>query len=80
MKGRVPVRAGGGQQAPLPRVELGLRDHQLNEFQWRTVDTGDYDGSPSVAILALVEELIDSVTVCERLDMGDGHLPPLVKY
>jgi len=39
-KGRVPIVAGDCQQALLPRVELGLRDHQLNEFQWRRENTG----------------------------------------
>ena len=35
MKGRATPLIGDGQQAPFPPVELGLRDHQLNEFQWR---------------------------------------------
>jgi len=72
-KGRAPSDVGDGQQAPLPRVELGLRYHQLNEFQWRRVDTTcEHDGSKSVVVLE--EEL---VTVYEGLDMGDGHLPLL---
>ena len=29
----------------------------------------------SDAMLVLVEELIDSVIVCQGLDMSDGHLP-----
>jgi len=33
MKGRVTPLIGDGQQASLPRVELGLRDHQLTEYQ-----------------------------------------------
>ena len=37
MKGRPSTVGGDGQQAPLPRVELGLRDHLLSEFQWRQV-------------------------------------------
>jgi len=69
--------AGYGQRAPLPRVELGLRDHHLTEFQWRRVDTGDHDGS--FAILVLEEDLI-AVAVCEGLDMGDGHLPLLAEH
>jgi len=32
MKGSEPTDVGDGQQALLPRVELGLRYHQLNEF------------------------------------------------
>ena len=40
MKVRPSILTGDGQQAPLPRVELGLRDHQLNEFQWRRAETG----------------------------------------
>ena len=76
MKGSEPIVDGDGRQAPLPRVELGLRDHQLIEFQWRRLRTGHHDDS--VAILALEEELIGRVTVCEELDMGDGHLPQLV--
>ena len=74
VKSREPSVAGDGQLAPLPRVELGLRDHQLNEFQWRRVDSGDRDGSPS-GELVLEEDLIGRVTVSERLDMGDGHRP-----
>ena len=73
MKGRSPVASSGGQQAPFPRVELGRRDHQLIEFQWRRVPTGAHDGSR--AILVLEEELIDHVTGCKGLDMGGGHLP-----
>ena len=44
MKGRVPTVGGDVRQAPLPRVELGLRDQQLIEFQWRRVATGAHDG------------------------------------
>jgi len=76
MKGSEPIVDGDGRQAPLPRVELGLRDHQLIEFLWSIVETGDHDGTPSVVVL--VEELIGRVTVCEGLDMGDSHLPLLV--
>ena len=78
MKGRVTPLIGDGQQASLPRVELGLRDHQLIELQWRGAVTGVYDGSD--AVLALEEELIGRVTFCEELDMGDGHLPRLVHH
>ena len=35
MKDRASPEVGVSQQAPLPRVELGLRQHQLNKFQWR---------------------------------------------
>ena len=78
VKSREPSVAGDGQLAPLPRVELGLRDHQLIELQWRGAVTGVYDGSD--AVLALEEELIGRVTFCEELDMGDGHLPRLVHH
>ena len=72
MKGRPPIVAGGdGQKAPLPRAELGLRDHHLNKFQWRRAGTGEHDGSD--AILVLEEELVARGTVCEGLDMGDDH-------
>jgi len=75
---RVTILTGGdGQQAPLPRVELSLVDHQLNEFQWCIVPTGSHYGS--VSVLVLEEELIDDVTVCEGLDVGDGHLQLLVQ-
>ena len=58
VKGRAPVvAAGDGQQAPLPRVDLSLRDHQLIEFQWRRAATGAHDSSES-SVLGLVEELI----------------------
>jgi len=50
-----------GQQAPLPRVELGLRYHQLKELQRHLVPTGLHGGS--VAILVLEEDLIVRVTV-----------------
>jgi len=43
----------------------------INEFQWRRVDASEHDGSGDV----LVEDLIDRVTVCKGLDMGDDHLP-----
>jgi len=58
MKGRHCIAVGHGQQAPLPRVELGRTscDHQLNEVQRRREATGPYDERPS---MALVEELID---------------------
>ena len=78
MKGRPSIAVGDGQQAPLPRVELGLRDHQLNEFQWRRAVTGDHNGSGSV--VALVEDLVDGVAVCEELDVGDGNLPLLFMH
>ena len=55
MKGRVPSAASDGQQAPLPRVELGIRDHHLNESQWRRAATGEHDGSHARMVLALVE-------------------------
>ena len=62
MKGRAPVAVGDGQQhAPLPRVELGLHDHQQSKFQWRRVDTGVYDGKACVAVAVMVEDLIDRV-------------------
>jgi len=76
VKDRAPYVAGDGQQAPLPRVELGLRDHQLNEFQWRQADTGVHDGSE--AMLVLEEDLICRVTVCAGLDVGDSRLPLLI--
>ena len=78
MMGRVTIGVGDGQQAPLPRVELGLRGHPLNEFQWRRVGTGAHNRSPSSDVL--VEDLIDHVIVCEGLDMSDGHLPLVVSH
>jgi len=51
MKGRVLLAVGDGQQAPLPRVELGFRDHQLDEFQWRPGATGDHDGSDAMVLV-----------------------------
>ena len=79
IKGCVPMAVGDGQQAPLPRVKLGLRDHQLDEFQWRPGTTGDRDGSDAIAPVedAMVEDLIDRVAVCEGMDMGDSPLPLL---
>ena len=71
MKGCEPsVIGGAGQQAPLPRVELDLRDHQMNEYQWRRAITGVYDSGPSGA--ALVEYLIDRVTVHEQYKESSG--------
>ena len=77
MKGRVPTVIGESQQAPLPRVELGLRYHQLNEFQWRRVDAGPHVGRASV--VALVEDLIDCTNAVEALELALGRLPPLVQ-
>ena len=67
MKGSVHIAVGDGQQAPHPRVELGIRDHHLNESQWCRVVTGVHGGS--CAILVLVEELIGRATVREALEM-----------
>ena len=78
MKGHATTAVGDSQQAPVVRVELGRRDHHLDEFQWRTVVASDHDDSPFVAVLE--EDLIGRVTVCEGLDMGDGHLPLLVYH
>ena len=47
MNGRVPLAIGDDQQEPLPRVELGRSDHQLNESQWRIVEKGFHDGAQS---------------------------------
>jgi len=73
MKGSPPSAVLDGQQAHLHRVELGLRDHQLNELQWHRVATGPRDGSRTVFVLE--EDLIGRVTVCEGLDVGDSNLP-----
>ena len=62
VKGSVHTAAGDGQQARLPRVELGLHYHQLKEFQRRRAVIGPNDGSG--ASLALEEELVDGVLVC----------------
>ena len=50
MKGIAPIVAGDGQQAPLPRVELGLRYHQLHEFHWRRQATDVYDARPTIVL------------------------------
>ena len=78
MKGRPLILTGDGQQTHLPRAELGRSDHRLDEFYWRRAVTGAHDGS--VAILVLEEDLFDLVTVCEGVDMSDGHLPLIACY
>ena len=42
VKGRLAPTIGDGQQAPLPRVELGHSDHKLNECKWRIEPTGEH--------------------------------------
>jgi len=74
IKGRAPTDAGVCQQAPLPRVELGLRDHQLIEYQWRPVVTGVYDGSERV-FGVLEEDLIDNIAVCKAVQASLGCRP-----
>ena len=72
IKGRTPVVIGDGQQAPLPRVEPGIGDHQLNERKRRRADTGDHDGSGVVIVL---EDLIDCCAVWQIVEVGRGREP-----
>jgi len=78
MKGRVPMVVDEGQQAPLPRVEIGLRYHQLNEVQWRPAVTGGHQDAVLVDFVAVVpvEELI-GVAVCKPEEVNIGALDTL---
>jgi len=79
MKGRPRIDVSDGQQAPLPRVELGLRDHQLNEFQWHREPTGLHEGS-EFFFLVHVEELMDGIAVRQALEMIHNSRPLPVEH